>query len=94
MGVVGLIFGIISLVTCWLGIFGWAGLVPGIFGFLGIILSAIGIGAAKKNNKSAGAAIAGLVLSIIGLLVGAGGLIACTICAGAAIGGLGSYGGW
>ena len=86
MGVLGLIFGIISLITCW---FGWVpsyglsfSLTPVILGILGIIFSVAGRSSAAKNNTPAGVAIAGLVLSIIGMILGGIGVSICVVCSG------------
>ena len=62
LAVAGLIFGIASLVLCW---------VP----FLGIILSIIGLGLsiagiAKKNASGKGMGIAGLIMSIVAGIIG------------------------
>ena len=76
----GLVLGIISLVMAvfgalFLGIFGYIAAI--LTGIVGIILSVLG----KKKNPS-GAATAGLVLSLIGLILGAIFFISCAICAG------------
>jgi len=90
MGALGLIFGIISLITCW---FGWYpsyglffSLIPVGLGLLGIICSVAGRSSAAENNKPAGVAIAGLVLSIIGMILSGIGVSICVVCAGAATG--------
>ena len=58
----GLVFGILTFVFCW---------IPGLFwGFalFGLIFSIIGV--AKRNASGKGKAIAGLILSVIGLGLG------------------------
>ena len=58
----GLVFGILTLVFCW---------IPALFyGFalLGLIFSIVGV--AKRNAPGKGKAIAGLILSVIGLIAG------------------------
>ncbi len=60
MGIAGLVFGILSLILCWVPFVG-----P-ILGIIGIILSAVGM--AKNNYKGCG--IGGLVTAIIGLIIG------------------------
>lgn len=79
MGVASLVLGIISLV---IGIFtgGALGWVGAIFAVIGIVLGAIG----RKNANSKGIATAGLVCSIIGLVLCLIFYIACVACIGAA----------
>ena len=58
IAVAGLVMGILTIVLCWF---------PGIpfrTGLLGLIFSIAGL--AKKNARSKGAAVAGLILSIVG----------------------------
>jgi len=61
MAIAGLIMGIFTLIFCWVPVVGF------ILGILGLIFSIAGI--AKKNGGAKGAAIAGLVLTIIGAIV-------------------------
>ena len=61
-GIAGLIFGILTLVTCWIPV------VPLILGFFGLVLSIIGL---CMKNAGKGQAIAGLILTIIGAIIGA-----------------------
>lgn len=82
MAVASLVLGIISIVA---GIFG--GLLPGagttvgfITGIVGIILGVLG----KKEPEKAGMAKAGMVCSIIGLVLSVLFLVACASCLGAA----------
>ncbi|MFX1496259.1 MAG: DUF4190 domain-containing protein [Promethearchaeota archaeon] len=58
-GILGLIFGIVSIALCWIFFLG----IP--LGALGIIFGGIGI--AKDDSKGLG--IAGLILGIIGLVL-------------------------
>lgn len=60
MGIAGLVFGILSLILCWVPFVG-----P-ILGIIGIVLSAVGM--AKNSYKGCG--IGGLVTAIIGLIIG------------------------
>ena len=62
MAIAGLIMGIFTLIFCWVPVVSW------ILGLLGLIFSIIGI--AKKNGGAKGAAIAGLVLTILGAIIG------------------------
>ena len=61
MAIAGLIMGIFALVLCWFPVVNW------ILGLLGLIFSIIGI--AKKNGGAKGAAIAGLILTILGVVL-------------------------
>ena len=61
MAIAGLIMGIFALVLCWFPVVNW------ILGLLGLIFSIIGI--AKKNGGAKGAAIAGLILTILGAIL-------------------------
>jgi len=61
MAIAGLIMGIFALVLCWVPVVNW------ILGLLGLIFSIIGI--AKKNGGAKGAAIAGLILTILGAIL-------------------------
>lgn len=76
MGVASLVLGIVSVV---IGvIFPAAGWIGAIIAILGIILGAVG----KKNAEKKGVAQAGLVLSIIGLVLCLLLYIACAACIG------------
>lgn len=59
---VGMIFGIITISMFWLMIFNF---IPGV---VGTILSCIGL--AQKNSDGKGKAIAGLITSVLGVLLG------------------------
>lgn len=77
MGVASLVLGILALL---IGLFS-----AGAFGWLGAIMAIVGIilgAVAKKNPESKGIATAGLVLSIIGLILCLILYIACIACAG------------
>lgn len=75
MGVASLILGIISVVLAlFFSGFGW---LASILGLVGVILGAV----ARKKAKT-GVATAGLVLSIIGLVLGLLLYIACVACIG------------
>lgn len=77
MGVASLVLGIISLI---IGIFssGMLGWLGAILAIVGIILGAVG----RKNVESKGIATAGLVCSIIGLILCLILYIACAACVG------------
>ncbi|MDY6338661.1 MAG: zinc-ribbon domain-containing protein [Saccharofermentans sp.] len=60
----GLVLGIVTFTTCW---FMWFIIfVPLFFGFLGLIFSIVGL--ARKNASGKGRAVAGLILSILGII--------------------------
>ncbi len=77
MGVASLVLGIISLLIgiFTAGAFGWIG---AIIAIVGIILGALG----RKNSEKTGIATAGLVCSIIGLVLCLILYIACVACVG------------
>jgi len=76
MGVASLVLGIISLVIAIIfPAFGWLG---AILGLVGVILGAAG----RKNVEKKGIATAGLVCSIIGLILCLLFYIACAACLG------------
>jgi uncharacterized membrane protein len=80
MGVASLVLGIIAIV---IGVFsagslGWAGAIMAI---VGIILGALG----RKNPEKQGIATAGLVCSIIGLILCLILYIACAACVGGSL---------
>ncbi len=78
MGIASLVLGIIALL---IGIFssgllGWLGAIVAV---IGIVLGALG----RKNPEGKGIATAGLVCSIIGLILSLILYIACAACVGA-----------
>lgn len=77
MGVASLVLGIISLVIGVFssGLLGWAGAIMAI---IGVILGALG----RKKPESRGIATAGLVCSIIGLVLCVILYVACAACVG------------
>ena len=85
MAVASLVLGIISIVftVFTAGALGWLG---AIIGLIGVILGAMG----KKDPAKKGMATAGLVCSIIGLVLGLLLYVACVACVGAAASGLGT----
>ena len=62
MGVASLVLGIITIVLSFIPCVNWFAFVPAV---LGIVLGAVGISSAKKNNAPKGTAVAGLVLNIL-----------------------------
>ena len=58
----GLVFGILTLVFCWIPFLFWG------FALFGLIFSIVGV--AKRNASGKGKAIAGLILSVVGLALG------------------------
>jgi ABC-type phosphate transport system permease subunit len=80
MGIAGLILGILGAIGCFIPgvVFGaWA------LALIGVIVSAIGMKKAKAANQSGGAAVAGLVLSIVALVIAIPRLICAIACASA-----------
>lgn len=77
MGVASLVLGILAVLIGFFsaGAFGWLG---AIFAIIGIVLGALG----RKNSENTGLATAGLVLSIIGLVLCLILYIACAACIG------------
>lgn len=80
MGVASLVLGICSVVLA--VFFGSAGWLAALLGLIGVILGAV----ANKKQKT-GVATAGVVLSIIGLVLGLLFYVACIACIGS-LGGL------
>ncbi len=75
MGVAALVLGIICVVLCWIPFVNWVGIGLGV---LGILFGALGMGKANRNNgQGKGVAVAGLVLSIIGVAIA---VLAWTAC--------------
>ena len=77
MGVAGLVLGIIGTILS---------IIPPLFyigiplGIIGLILSIVGRKTAQTNNQPTGTATAGLVLSVIALVIGAAMYITCQMC--------------
>lgn len=76
MGTLALALGLIAAGTCWVGLLpGW----PWMLGWIGIVLGlvAIGVGFVESRkafhdpHRSGGAALTGLALGLIGLVIGA-----------------------
>ena len=63
VGIAGMVFGILSYIFCWVPVFGL------ILGLIGVILSGVGL-SRKDRYRLNGFAIAGLILSIIAMVVG------------------------
>ncbi len=66
LGIIGLVLGILTFMIGFIPCVGIVAIIPGIFA---IILSAIGLNQAKRDNGARGINIAALVVSIIGVLV-------------------------
>lgn len=62
MATAGLVFGILTLVFCWIPSLYYG------FGLLGLIFSIVGL--VKKNASGKGKAIAGLILAVLGVIAG------------------------
>ena len=77
LSIVSLILGIASIVLAWFYMINIAALVSGI---VGIILAAKGKKGLQASGEPTGMATAGLVLSIIGLVLPIIGFFTCTLC--------------
>ena len=73
VGVAGFVLALIAIFLCWVPVLGW------ILWLLGLILSFVGV-----FKKPKGLAIAGLIISCIGIIL----LIVLVVSAGAILGGL------
>ena len=84
MGVVSLVFGIISLILCWFPVVNYIALALSV---IGIVMGAVGKSKAKKAGQSSGVATAGLVLSIIATVFAGIFVLVCggALCAAAAL---------
>ena len=78
-GIASLVLGIVSLVVLW---FGYGSLIAMILSIIGIVL---GVGARKElaPDQGRGLAPAGMVCSIIALILSTLWLLACVVCIGA-----------
>ena len=78
-GIASLVLGILSLVVVW---FGYGTLIALVLSIIGIVL---GVGARKElaPDQGRGLATAGMICSIIGLVLSTLWLIACVLCVGA-----------
>ena len=79
--VAALVLGILSLILAW---FYFVNISAIVFGVVGIVMAAVGRKKAIAAGAPTGLGTAGLVTSIIGLVIGAIGFISCTICVGCA----------
>ncbi|MCU6762486.1 Uncharacterised protein [uncultured Roseburia sp.] len=84
MGIVSLVLGIIAIIVdaATLGVYGFVGVILGI---IGIIFGVLG----RKKAEGRGLATAGLVCSIVGLILGLALYVACVACIGAGVAALG-----
>ena len=80
MGIAGMVIGILSYCFCWVPVLGL------ILGLIGVILSGVGM-SRKERCRLNGFAIAGLILSIIAMVLG----LIMTIILLAALGAAGGY---
>ncbi len=63
IGTAGFVLALLTLFLGWIPVVGW------IMWLLGLIFSALGISKAKKVKKGMGLSVAGLVISLIGILI-------------------------
>lgn len=76
----GLVCGIIALVLSFFSAWTAANIIALALSIIGLILAAKAMKAAKLSNQPSGAAVAGLVLCIIALVISGIGFFACTLC--------------
>ncbi len=67
LGIAGMILGILAIIVSFVPCFGWWAIVLAV---VGVILSAISMAQAKKANAPKGMAIAGLICSILAIIIG------------------------
>ena len=67
LGIAGMILGIIAIIVSFVPCFGWWAIVLAV---VGLVLSAISMTQAKKAGASKGMAIAGLICSILAIIIG------------------------
>ncbi|MDP1802383.1 MAG: DUF4190 domain-containing protein [Bacteroidota bacterium] len=67
LGIAGMILGILAIIVSFVPCFGWWAIVLAV---VGVILSAISMSQAKKANAPKGMAIAGLICSILAIIIG------------------------
>lgn len=70
LAITSLVLGIISLILC------WGFIIPIILGIIGIVTGTVSLGQKRDGSKIA---IAGIILSIVGLLIGIVFSILCVI---------------
>ncbi|MUP15045.1 hypothetical protein DWB61_09295 [Ancylomarina euxinus] len=63
IGTAGFVLALLTLFLGWIPFIGW------VMWLLGLIFSAMGISKAKKINKGMGLSVAGLVISLIGVIM-------------------------
>jgi hypothetical protein len=77
LGVAALVVGIVALLSVCLGIVPFLGVLTAVIAIAGIVLGVLGRKRAKRGEATnGGAALAGLVLSVIALLLGIAGVVA------------------
>jgi len=63
IGTAGFVLALLTLFFGWIPFIGW------VMWLLGLIFSAMGISKAKKINKGMGLSVAGLIISLIGVIM-------------------------
>ncbi|RZT95491.1 hypothetical protein EV201_0111 [Ancylomarina subtilis] len=63
IGTAGFVLALLTLFFGWIPFIGW------VMWLLGLIFSAMGISKAKKVNKGMGLSVAGLIISLIGVIM-------------------------
>lgn len=67
LGIAGMILGIVAIIVSFVPCFGWWAVVLAV---VGVVLSAISLSQASKAGASKGMAIAGLICSILAIIIG------------------------
>lgn len=67
MGIAGMVLGIVAIIVSFIPCFGWGAIIIAV---IGLILSAVSLSQANKAGAPKGMAIAGLICSVIAIIVG------------------------
>ncbi|MCE3227120.1 MAG: hypothetical protein K0S32_1671 [Bacteroidetes bacterium] len=67
MGIAGMILGIVAIIVSFVPCFGWWAIVLAV---VGLVLSVVSMSQAKKAGASKGMAIAGMICSILAIIIG------------------------
>lgn len=77
MAIASLVCGILAIILCWFYMVNIAALILAI---VGVVCGAMGMKQAKLTGSGNGMAVAGLVISIVGLVFAFIGFLTCTVC--------------
>ena len=76
--IAGLVLGIVSLIICWIPVWGAIPALP--MAIVGLVLSVLGGKKAKAAGQKSGLATAGLVIGIIATVLSAITFLSCGLC--------------